>query len=52
MSYFIDENGHVITDPAEQAAWVAKHPALPYGEDPDGPPPKPEPEKPNESPTT
>lgn len=36
--YFYDENGHLITDPAEQAAWVKEHPNLPYGEDPDGKP--------------
>jgi hypothetical protein len=34
--YFYDENGHLITDPAKQAAWVKDHPELPYGEDPDG----------------
>lgn len=43
--YFYDENGHPITDPAAQAAWVKEHPELPYGEDPDGlPNPLPKPE--------
>lgn len=37
MSYFYDENGHLITDPAIQRVWVEAHPEFPYGEHPNGP---------------
>lgn len=54
--YFYDENGHRIEDPAEQVAWVKQHPdkpfgyGVPFGDGPREDPP--EPEEPNESPTT